>query len=40
VPGLSQDDHEGIAWRNAERLLGQGLRPADWKPPVKHSADR
>lgn len=34
VPGLSQDDRERIAYRNAERLLGQGLRPADWQPPA------
>jgi aminocarboxymuconate-semialdehyde decarboxylase len=35
VPGLSLDDRERIAYRNAERLLGQDLMPTDWKPPVQ-----
>jgi aminocarboxymuconate-semialdehyde decarboxylase len=33
VPGLSQADRDGIAWRNAERLLGQRLRPDGWQAP-------
>jgi aminocarboxymuconate-semialdehyde decarboxylase len=40
VPGLSQEDRECIAYRNAERLLGLGLRPAGWQPVPAHSPDR
>jgi hypothetical protein len=40
VPGLSQEDRECIAYRNAERLLGLGLRPAGWQPVPTHSPDR
>lgn len=34
VPGLSQEDRERIAYGNAERLLGQRLRPANWQAPA------
>lgn len=35
VPGLSCDDRERIAYRNAERLLGLDLRPSDWQPAAR-----
>ncbi|MCS0592385.1 amidohydrolase family protein [Massilia norwichensis] len=38
APGLSQEEREGIAWRNAERLLGQRLRPEDWQAPAAGQA--